>query len=64
MQNQIIFLEQLVSEKQEEVSELKQKTDILVHHQRVNEAFGMQMKLLQALGGKKPILFIYLLQCL
>ncbi|XP_045109664.1 uncharacterized protein LOC123503738 [Portunus trituberculatus] len=54
MQKQIAFLEHLVSEKQEEVSELKQKTDILVHHQRVSEAYDLQMKLLEALGNDLP----------
>lgn len=54
MQKQIAFLEHLVSEKQEEVSELKQKTDILVHHQRVTEAYGLQTKLLEALGNDLP----------
>ncbi|KAG0723867.1 hypothetical protein GWK47_041803 [Chionoecetes opilio] len=54
MQNQIVFLEQLVSEKQEEVSEVKQKTDLLVHHRRVGEACDMQVKLLQILGDGLP----------
>lgn len=54
MQKQIAFLEHLVSEKQQEVSELKQKTDILVHHQRVSEAYGLQMKLLEALENDLP----------
>ncbi|XP_050725321.1 uncharacterized protein LOC127003010 [Eriocheir sinensis] len=54
MQNQIAFLEELVGDKQQEVSELRQKSELFQHQQRVGEAFDVQTKLLQALNDDLP----------
>ncbi|XP_042226817.1 bromodomain-containing protein DDB_G0270170-like [Homarus americanus] len=53
-QAQISFLEQLVNEKQLELSEKTQMTDLILHHQSVNEAHKLQTDLLQELVDGLP----------
>lgn len=47
-----MFLEELISEKQNELSERRQMTELVVHHQHVAEARQNQTKLLQSLIGR------------
>ncbi|XP_047499572.1 dentin sialophosphoprotein-like [Penaeus chinensis] len=53
-ETQIMFLEQLISEKQKELSERRQMTEIVVHHQHVAEARQNQTELLQRLIDALP----------
>ncbi|KAK8740522.1 hypothetical protein OTU49_002953 [Cherax quadricarinatus] len=53
-QIQLLFLEQLVNEKQRELSERKQVRDLILHHQRVSEAHKMQSDLLQTVVDGLP----------
>lgn len=50
-QDLIAFIEQLSSEKEMELSELRQKSNLILHHQLASDAYQAQMKLLQALVG-------------
>ncbi|XP_063596022.1 putative mediator of RNA polymerase II transcription subunit 26 [Penaeus indicus] len=53
-ETQIMFLEQLISEKQNELSERRQMTELVVHHQHVAEARQNQTELLQSLIDALP----------
>ncbi|XP_037795109.1 dentin sialophosphoprotein-like [Penaeus monodon] len=53
-ETQIMFLEELISEKQNELSERRQMTELVVHHQHVAEARQNQTKLLQSLIDALP----------
>ncbi|XP_042856560.1 dentin sialophosphoprotein-like [Penaeus japonicus] len=54
-ETQITFLEQLIGEKQNEVSERRQMTELVVHHQHVTEASQSQTELLRTLIEALPV---------